>query len=158
MALEERPQIVVANKTDIIQDEEAYKAFVTEIKNRGYEVFDISAATGQGVKELMNRTFEELQKLPPIITFEPQIDLESERFVDKSGKGFEINRDEDGAYVISGSWIEAIGNSVTFDDNESLAYFQRALINRGVIEELVNMGIAEGELVRIGDLEFEFVF
>lgn len=158
MALEERPQIVVANKTDIIQDEEAYKAFVTEIKNRGYEVFEISAATGQGVKELMNRTFEELQKLPPIITFEPQIDLESERFVDKSGKGFEITRDEDGAYVISGSWIEAIGNSVTFDDNESLAYFQRALINRGVIEELVNMGIQEGELVRIGDLEFEFVF
>ena len=157
MALEERPQLVVANKTDIIQDKEAYEAFLEEMKKRGLEVFEISAATGKGVSELMKRTFEELQKLPPIITFEPQIDLEAERFVDKSGKGFEINI-VDGVYVITGSWIEAVGGSVTFDDNESLGYFQRALINRGVIEELVNMGIKEGDLVQIGDLEFEFVF
>lgn len=157
MALEERPQLVVANKTDIIQDKEAYEAFLEEMKKRGLDVFEISAATGKGVSELMKRTFEELQKLPPIITFEPQIDLEAERFVDKSGKGFEINI-VDGVYVITGSWIEAVGGSVTFDDNESLGYFQRALINRGVIEELVNMGIKEGDLVQIGDLEFEFVF
>lgn len=157
MALEERPQLVVANKTDIIQDEDAYNAFIAEMKKRGLEVFEISAATGKGVNELMKRTYEEIQKLPPIITFEPQVDLEAERFVDKSGKGFEITK-EDGKYVITGSWIEAVGNSVTFDDNESLGYFQRALINRGVIEELINMGIEEGEIVSIGDLEFEFVY
>jgi GTP-binding protein len=158
MSLEERPQLIAANKTDIIQDETVFEEFKAEMKRRGYEVFEISAATGKGVNELMMRTFEELSKLPPIITFEPQIDLEAERFVDKSGKGFEINIDSDGAYVITGSWIEAVGNSVTFDDNESLGYFQRALINRGVIEELIKMGIEEGQLVRIGDLEFEFIY
>ena len=157
MALEERPQIVVANKTDIIQDEEMYNEFLSEMDKRGYEVISISAATGKGVKELMMRAYEEIQKLPPVLTFEPQVDLEAERFVDKSGKGYEIHR-EDGVYVITGSWIETVGNSVTFDDNESLGYFQRALINRGVIEELISMGIKEGELVRIGDLEFEFLF
>lgn len=157
MELESRPQIVVANKTDIIQNEDAYNAFLEEMKNRGLEVFVISAATGQGVKELMLRTYEELQKLPPIVTFEPQVDLDAERFVDKSGKGFEIHRENE-TFVITGSWIEAVGGSVTFDDTDSLAYFQRALINRGVIEELINMGIKEGQMVRIGDLEFEFVF
>ncbi|MCH5211514.1 MAG: GTPase ObgE [Oscillospiraceae bacterium] len=157
MALEERPQIVVANKTDIIQDEDAYNEFLEEMKKRGLEVFTISAATGKGVRELMQRTFEELSKLPPIITFEPQIDLEADRFVDKSGKGFEITRDGD-KFIITGSWMESVGGSVTFDDNESLAYFQRALINRGVIEELINMGIEEGQIVCIGDLEFEFVY
>ena len=157
MALEERAQIVVANKTDIIQDEDAYKEFIEEIKKRGYPIFEISAATGKGVGELMKYTYEELQKLPPIVVFEPQVDLDAERFVDKSGKGFEIHREGD-TYVITGSWIEAVGNSVTFDDNESLGYFQRALINRGVIEELVNMGIREGQMVQIGDIEFEFVY
>lgn len=157
MSLEERPQIVVANKTDIIQNEEAYNAFLEEMKKRGYEVFVISAATGKGVQELMKHTYEELKKLPPIVTFEPQIDLEAERFVDKSGKGYEIHREND-KFVITGSWIEAVGNSVTFDDNESLGYFQRALINRGVIEELISMGIKEGQMVQIGDLEFEFLF
>lgn len=157
MALEERPQLVVANKTDIIQDEAVYNEFLDEMKKRGLEVFEISAATGKGVNELMKRAFEEIQKLPPIITFEPQIDLDAERVVDKSGKGFEITR-ENNKYIITGSWIEAVGNSVTFDDNESLGYFQRALINRGVIEELINMGIQEGEIVSIGDLEFEFVY
>ena len=117
----------------------------------------ISAATGKGVSELMKHTYEELKKLPPIVTFEPQIDLEAERFVDKSGKGYEIHREND-KFVITGSWIEAVGNSVTFDDNESLGYFQRALINRGVIEELINMGIREGQMVQIGDLEFEFLY
>ncbi len=157
MALEERPQIVVANKCDIIQDEDKYNEFVAEMENRGYKVFSISAATGNGVDELMKYTYGELQKLPPIITFEPQVDLEAERFVDKSGKGFEIHR-EGNTYVITGSWIEAVGNSVTFDDNESLAYFQRQLINRGVIEELMEMGIEEGQMVQIGDIEFEFVY
>ncbi len=157
MQLEERVQIIVANKTDIIQDEALYEAFKAEMAKRGHELFEICAATGKGVNELMKYTYEQLQKLPPIIVFEPQVDLEAERFVDKSGKGFEITK-EGNTYIITGSWIEAVGNSVTFDDNESLGYFQRALINRGVIEELINMGIEEGELVQIGDIEFEFVY
>ena len=66
MELEKRPQIVAANKTDIIQDEEAYKNFKEEILKRGYKLFEISAATKKGVSELMKYVFTELQKLPPI--------------------------------------------------------------------------------------------
>ena len=156
MALEERPQIVAANKTDIIQDEEAYKAFLDEMDKRGIEVFTISAATNQGVSELMNKTYEELSKLPPITIFEPEMDIDEEEFI-LDDKGYEIKRDNE-AYVITGSWIEAVGGSVNFSDNESLQYFQRALLNRGVIEDLIKMGIQEGQTVRIGDLEFDFVF
>ena len=157
MALEERPQIVAANKTDIIQDMDAYNEFLAEMKKRGIEVFEISAATNKGVSELMNRTYEELSKLPPIAIFEPEMDIDEEEYIMKDEKGYEITRDND-AFVISGSCIEAVGGSVNFSDNESLQYFQRALLNRGVIEDLINMGIQEGQLVRIGDLEFEFVF
>jgi GTP-binding protein len=157
MALEERPQLVAANKTDIIQDMDAYNEFLDEMKKRGIEVFEISAATNKGVSELMSKTYEELTKLPPITVFEPEMNLEEEEFIMKDEKGFEIKRENE-TFVISGSWIEAVGGSVNFSDNESLQYFQRALLNRGVIEELINMGIKEGQTVRIGDLEFDFVF
>lgn len=155
MALEERPQIIAANKTDIIQNEEAYDCFMKEMKNRGYEVFPISAATGKGVSELMKKTYEELSKLPPIQIFEPEMEIEE--FIDDTAPGFEIMREND-TFTITGSWIEAVGGSVNFSDNESLQYFQRALLKRGVIEALIEKGIQEGQIVKIGDLEFEFVY
>jgi GTP-binding protein len=156
MALEERPQIVAANKTDIIQDEDAYNRFLEEMSARGVEVFPVSAATGKGVNELMLKVFEELSQLPPIQIFEPETELE-EVEPKAAGKGYTIRRENE-YYIIEGSWIEAVGGSVNFSDNESLAYFQRALLNKGVIEELIEMGIREGQIVKIGDLEFEFMY
>lgn len=157
LELEKRPQIVAANKTDILQSPEMFKKFKTEIESRGYRVFEISAATGKGVRELMKYAYSELSKLPPVRTYEPEINIEEELFEDTSAPGFEITV-EDGVYVVSGSWIEAVGGSVNFSDEESLQYFQRALKNRGVIDALVEAGITEGGTVRIGDLEFDFVW
>lgn len=157
MELEARPQIVAANKTDILQDKQIFEGFKEEILKRGYKLFEISAATGKGITELMKYTFSELSKLPPIQVFEPEMDIEEDMFIDTDEPGFEVNL-EDGVYVVSGSWIEAVGGSVNFSDEESLQYFQRALRNRGVIDELVKAGIQEGDTVRIGDLEFDFVW
>lgn len=157
MELEERPQIVAANKTDIIQDPEAYAAFIQEMKKNNIPVFEISAATGKGVWELMKYAYSELQKLPPIQVYEPEMDIEDGFETDFTDKGFEISKDGN-VYVISGSWIEAVGGSVNFSDEESLQFFQRALKNHGVIDALVDAGIQENETVRIGDLEFDFVW
>ena len=151
------PQLVAANKTDIIQDAGVYEMFLDEMKKRGYEVFEISAATGKGVWELMKKCFSELGKLPPIQVFEPEMDIDEEDYVDTTDKGFEITK-EDGIYIITGSWIEAVGGSVNFSDEESLQFFQRALRGRGVIDALLAAGIKEGDTVAIGDLQFDFVF
>ena len=104
----------------------------------------------------MQKVYEELSKLPPIQIFEPEMDLDEVEF-DMTDDGFTVRRENE-YFIVEGSWIEAVGGSVNFSDNESLAYLQRALINKGVIEELVNMGIQEGQIVKIGDLEFEFVY
>ena len=156
MALEERPQIIAANKTDIVQDEAVYEEFMDEMTSRGYTVYPISAAMGKGVDELMQKVYEELSKLPPIQIFEPEMDIEAEEF-EPDDEGFSIKRENE-YFIVEGSWIEAVGGSVNFSDNESLAYFQRALLNKGVIEALIDMGIREGQIVKIGDLEFEFVY
>lgn len=157
LSLEERPQIIAANKTDIIQDEEAYEEFKAYAKEKGYEVFEISAAQNKGVTELMKHVYTKLSELPPIQVFEPDFDLEEEVMDILNDKGYEITRDNE-VYVISGSWIEAVGGSVNFSDRESLQYFQRALVRKGVIDALVEEGIQENDIVRIGDLEFEFVW
>ena len=157
MELEDRPQIVAANKTDILQDIDAYEEFKAEIQKLGYPLFEISAATKKGVNELMKFAFSELQKLPPIQVYEPEMDIDEGFEIDVTDKGFEITMDED-VFVVSGSWIEAVGGSVNFSDEESLQFFQRALKQRGVIDALAQAGINEGDTVRIGDLEFDFVW
>lgn len=157
LSLEERPQVIAANKTDIVCDEEAYKAFLEYAEEKGYKVFEISAAQNKGVTELMKYVYTKLSELPPIGVFEPDFDLEEEVYDILNDKGYEITRDNE-VYVISGSWIEAVGGSVNFSDRESLQYFQRALVRKGVIDDLVQNGIDEGDIVRIGDLEFEFVW
>lgn len=157
LELEARPQIIAANKTDILQDEAVYKDFYKEMTERGYTVFPISAATNEGVSELMKHVYSELQKLPPIQEFDIELDVSEEEFIDKTDKGFEISKDNN-VFVISGSWIEAVGGSVNFSDSESLQFFQQALKSHGVIDALADAGINEGDTVRIGDLEFDFVW
>ena len=127
-----------------------------EMKKRGHTVFEISAATQKGVKELMNKTYEELSKLPPIQIFEPEMTIDEEEFF-ADDAGFVVRRENE-TFVVEGPWIEAVGGSVNFSDRESLQYFQRMLLNHGVIDALVEKGIKEGQIVKIGDLEFEFIF
>ena len=91
LELESRPQIVAANKTDIIQDMDEYNAFLEEMKNRGIEVFEISAATNKGVAELMNKTYEELSKLPPIAIFEPENILTKKNTLRMTKKAMKLN-------------------------------------------------------------------
>ena len=127
------------------------------MKKRGYTLFEISAATGAGIGELMKHACGLLAKLPPVTVYESEMSIDEVNTINPDDAGFEITKDG-AVYVVSGSWIEAVGGSVNFSDNESLQYFQRALRQRGVIEALSNAGIHEGDTVRIGDLEFDFVW
>ena len=152
--LAKRPQIVAANKSDIA-DEKQIEEFKKYIKEKGYEVFDISAASSVGVTKLINKVAEELSKLPPVKRYEAEPRVEE---IDVKAKNFEINIAEDGAYEIDAPWLERILAGVNMEDYESLQYFQRTLRNCGIIDKLEEMGIKEGDTVRIFDFEFDFVF
>ena len=151
--LASRPQIVAANKTDIITDEKLYKDFLEEMQKRSVEVFEISAATKKGVKELMNYTAEKLAALPPVEIFEPDAVLEEVTDLPL----FEIKKDNN-VYTVEGSFIENLVCSTNMSDDESFNYFQRTLRKKGIIEALEKAGIKEGDTVRMYDLEFYFVF
>ena len=152
--LAERPQIVAANKCDMATEEQI-EAFRSFIEGQGLPFFCISAATTQGTQELIMKTAEVLETLPPIKEFEPEPVPQAE-LDELSGKRFEVTV-EDGVYHVEAQWLEPIMRTVDPDDWSSLQYFQRVLINSGIIARLEEMGIQEGDTVDLNGFEFDFV-
>ena len=155
--LAERPQIVAANKADMATEEqiEDLRSF---IEAKGLPFYCISAATTQGTKELVMKIAEVLETLPPIKEYEaepiPQAELDEMLGVDKK---FTIEV-EDNVYYVEAPWIQPIMRTVDPDDYSSLQYFQRVLINSGIIAKLEEMGVKEGDTVSIEGFEFDFVY
>ncbi len=152
--LAKRPQIIAANKIDALSEPEKLENFKTEMVQRGYKVFEISAATNQGVDELIRYTYEQLKTLPEIVLFDQEQEIDILQETDEPK--FAVRRENE-TYVVEGSWVDKILGSVNFNDRESLQYFQRVMKNMGVIEALEEKGIEEGDTVRIGEIEFDFV-
>lgn len=154
--LAKRPQIVAANKSDMATDEQIAD-FRSFIEAKGIPFFCISAATTQGTQELIKKVSEVLDTLPPIKEYEPepipQAELDEMLGVDKK---FDITVEDD-VYCVEAPWIQPIMRTVDPNDWSSLQYFQRVLINSGIIAKLEEMGINEGDTVSIEGFEFDFV-
>jgi GTP-binding protein len=150
-----RPQIVVANKMDILQDEEVYEEFKKTIEARGYKVFKMSAATREGVDEVITYVSNVLKEVEEIelISEEDMYKPEAELINDEE---LNIKIDDDGVYEVTGKALRRIMYSINFDDMESLQFFQKSMESRGVFDRLREMGIEDGDTVRIYELEFEF--
>ncbi|MBQ3021839.1 MAG: GTPase ObgE [Clostridia bacterium] len=149
-SLGSRPQIVAANKIDIITDSEAYEDFKKYIADKGIKLFEISAATHSGTKELINYVSMVLDTLEPVQIYEA--DFVEEDFEEEP---FQV-RKEDDTYVVEGPYVEKLLRHCNFEDAESMQYFQLALRRKGIIEALENAGCSEGDPVRMYELEFDY--
>ena len=153
--LAEKKQIVVANKKDVVFDESIYNGFCNEMRKRGYKVFEISAAANMGVRELMLYVSGELDKIPmPVLYEEDGGEVEVIKFEEE--EPFTVTR-ENNTFIVEGPWIKKILGSTNFDDSESLQFFQRSLRKKGVVKALEEKGVKEGDLVKIYDIEFDYM-
>ena len=151
--LSERKQIIVANKADVIQDEELYKELEKLAKENNIEIFKISAVTGEGLKELFAYVSKILKTLP-----KEELEETEEKKVytlKEEAEGFDV-RKEDGMYVVDGPAIQKIMSRANLEDNESLYYFQKSIRFLGVEDKLKEMGIQEGDTVKFIDWEMEW--
>ena len=156
--LSERPQIIVANKTDSADIEsDAVKEFIEYCKSTGRDVHYVSAITGEGLDELVRVTAKRLADLPPLTVYESEITPEDEIERSLDVKNTEI-RKENGKYIVEGEWLFNFMGQINFSDYESLNFFQRVLVKNGVIQKLREAGIEEGDTVSIYDFEFDFVY
>ena len=149
-----RPQIVVANKCDLLDDGEIEK-YEKYFKEKGYKFFPIMAAIGEGTKELIDCVAAELQKLPPILKYEAE--PKPEILEIKNKRTFTINVRDDIYFVENCDWLMDIMNTIDPDDYESLQYFERVLRQTGIIDALEDAGINEGDTVDVLGVEFDFV-
>ncbi len=155
--LAERPQIIAANKCDILDpdtEEETkanLEAFAAEL---GYEVVYISAASGVNVKPLCRKVWEMLTELPPLTIYEP----EYEEVIPEPAAPDDITAVKDGdVWVVEGEWLKWLMSGINFDDRESYMYFEKMMRDKGIIQKMRELGIADGDSVALYDLEFDFV-
>ncbi|ADK13809.1 MULTISPECIES: GTPase ObgE [Clostridium] len=150
----DKPQIIAANKSDMLYDNELFENFRKKVGQLGYDkVFKISAATGQGVKELMKEAARILSTIPV-----ENIEInEEDKFVPEEKKFTYNIRKEENTFIVEGSFVDRLLGSVNVNDPDELRYFYKVLKNKGVMQELMDMGIKDGDVVKLNDFEFDYV-
>lgn len=152
--LASRPQIVVANKCDLLPEGsemlEELRDYVTALD---YEFYEISAAAHKGTKELINAAALKLSQLPPVTVYEadyvapePKLDTSEEVTIEQY----------DDEWFVEGPWLEKLVATVNFSDYESRMYFDRVLREAGVFDRMESMGVKDGDTICIYNLEFEY--
>ena len=153
--LASRPQIVAANKCDVLPEDADLSAFESFVRDELHcELFYISAATKKGVDALVRRVAERLDELPPLKIYESE--KAPEPVIKTKSRDFTV-KNVNGEYVVEGEWLDELINSINFSDYESTNYFQRMLRQYGVIDALTEKGCVDGDTVHIYDVEFDFV-
>jgi GTP-binding protein len=149
-----KPQLVVLNKMDL-PDAQAWWPLVQEaMQEHGVEAHAISAVSGQGVRELMQRAYALLQTLPPSDLALPQIAV----FRPAQGEdAFTIEREKAG-WRVQGVRVERVAAMTPFLLPEAAARFQRQLRAMGIVDALEDAGVQPGDMVRIGELELEWQY
>lgn len=154
--LMKRPQIIAANKTDVIyaEDEDPVAKLKAEFEPKGIKVYPISAVSGQGVKELLYAVYDLLQTVDstPVI-FEKEFD--PSMMIDET-LPYTVERNEEGIYVVEGPRIEKMLGYTNLESEKGFLFFQRFLKGNGILEELEKAGIEEGDTVRMYGLEFDY--
>ena len=151
--LSKRKQVIVANKIDVMQDNKLYEELEKIAKKENMEIFKISAASKQGINDLMKYVAEELKKLPKEDLIE--VDDKIVYTLKDEENPFEIEiKGHD--FIVKGPAIERLMRKVNIQDRESMHYLQKSIATIGVETELRRLGIKEGDTVKILDWEFEW--
>ena len=145
------PQLAVLNKCDLIQESSRIQHLQTAFEQMGFHAFPVSAVLNTGFDTLLDQVVQLLAELPPTRVFD-----ETEATDAHPGYGYAIKR-VGSAYAVEGPAMQRLIDSVNFGDEESLNWFHRTLRDQGIIAALRAKGAGEGDTVRIGDMEFDFV-
>ena len=148
-----KPQIIAANKMDLPEADTGLEKIKDEFEPKGYKIYPVSAATMEGIDELKYAMWDLLMDTENAYN---TFDEEYMHYEEEDKEDEIIVRKEAGEYIVEGSFVERLLNSVYFDDVDSLRYFQEMLRKKGIIDELKKLGIEEYDSVFICGYEFEF--
>lgn len=151
--LVKRKQILVATKIDSIQDDTNYKKLENLAKKEKLELFKISSVTGEGVEQLIDYVTQILKTLPK----EELVEIEDRVVYTLQDRNQEWTaRIEDGIFIVEGKAVDRLMGRVNIEDNESMYYLQKCIKNMGIENKLKELGVCEGDTVKISDWELEW--
>ena len=152
--LSDRPMIVAANKTDLLSpDSDNLERLRAAAEEAGCPLYEISAGTTQGTKQLMRVVAEKLRTLPPVTIYEP----EYVEVIAEAGDPDALTIEHEGStWLVTGQWLERLIQDINFDDYESRNYFYQQLRKCGLFARLEEMGIQDGDTVDIYDWQFDY--
>ena len=152
--LSNRPMIVAANKCDLLApDSDNLERLRQHVEQAGCKLYEISAGTTQGTRQLMQAVAEMLKTLPPVTIYEPEYVAP----VPEAGDPDALQIEHLGStWLITGAWLERLIMNINFDDYESRNYFDQQLRKCGLFARLEEMGIEDGDIVDIYDFQFEY--
>lgn len=148
-ALAKKPQIVVLNKADMMQDNEL-PAKIEALA--GKKPVIMSAIIHSGTEELIKTMYAELRKLPPVTPLE----YEPFEYSKPDKESFSVVECDDGSFEVFGGLVDEIARNVVLDNYDSMQFFQRRIKETGIDKALRNAGVKDGDTVRIKDIEFEY--
>ncbi|MBC7286575.1 MAG: GTPase ObgE [Armatimonadetes bacterium] len=155
LQLAERPQLVALNKIDVLEARQRAEAVAKQFSSMGYEVFPISAASGEGLDDLLAACVRRLAEIPPEtakVAEAPEV-IEAPRPPERP---LTIERDEDGILVVSGTRVEEEVAKTALNSDEAVQWLEERLERLGVLKALREAGAQPGDTVRIGNVEFEY--
>lgn len=148
-----RKQILVATKIDSVQDETNYKKLEDLAKKEKLELFKISSVTGEGVEQLIDYVTKVLKTLPK----EELVEIEDRVIYTLQDKDKEWTaKVENGIFIVEGRAVDRLMGRVNIEDNESMYYLQKCIKNMGIEDKLKELGVCEGDTVKISDWELEW--
>ena len=153
-----RPQVIAANKIDVLGDnEEPIQRLKDEFEPQGIKVFPISAVAGKGLKELLYYVRELLDQAPQeAIVFEQEYFPGEELVYENLPYTVTKSEEEEGVFIVEGPRIEKMLGYTNLDSEKGFAFFQNFLKNTGILKELEEAGIQEGDTVRMYGLAFDY--
>jgi GTP-binding protein len=149
-----RPQIIAANKSELPGAEENLERLREMLSDENAQIFSISAVAHKGLTELMRAVKKKLDALPGE---DPLSGETEEEFTPEEELSYSVEKLEDGLYIVDGTWVDRFIMTINFGDSESLKYFQRVLREKGIIDRLREIGAKDGDTVRFGEIEFDFI-
>jgi len=147
------PKIIVLNKIDKLRDYSKVEEFKYKLDDKTAKIVCISALCRENIEELVRVIWKELEKLPAQVP----VDIEEFGFDDQDKTAIVVTKIAKGEYEVSGGFIDNIARGIIVSDYESLSYFWKRLKNDGVIDILKEKGVQDGDTIRIGKIDFEYV-
>jgi len=152
-----KKQVILANKMDLLYEMDKYEEFRAYIEEKDLEVYPISVIMNDGLKDVINKTWNWLEEIP---REEPEEEMDVVALIKKKDdqrEDWEITQEEEGVFVVEGKIVENVFNTYVFQGEDAFINFLHILKNLGLEDALIEAGVEEWDTVRIGEMEFEYI-